>query len=52
MFENYSLWDRLAESKKPIVIYGTGNGADKIIDALERYGVKPAAVFASDGNRV
>ena len=49
MTENYSLWDRLATHDKPIVIYGTGNGADKIFDALEKYGVTPDAVFASDG---
>lgn len=55
MYAEYSLWDRLAAADKPIVIYGTGNGADKIINALETYSVKPDAVFASSGfvrNRV
>lgn len=43
-----SLWEKLAVETRPIVIYGTGNGADKIIDILEEYGAAPTAVFASD----
>lgn len=49
MFENYSLWDRLRDVGKPIFLYGTGNGGDKIIAALEKYGVTLTGVFASDG---
>ena len=49
MYERYSLWDRLKSSDKPIVIYGTGNGADKIIDILDAREIPVAAVFASDG---
>ena len=46
------LWKYLqAESLKgrPVVIYGTGNGADKIIRYLEEYGVRTAGIFASPG---
>lgn len=46
--ENENIWDLLAKCEKPIAIYGMGNGADKIIDTLEMYGVKVSAVFASD----
>lgn len=49
MFENYSLWDKLAASDKTIFLYGTGNGGDKIISALDSYGVRLTGVFASDG---
>jgi len=42
------LWDYLASSKKPIVLYGTGDGADKILDFAEERGIRIAAVFASD----
>lgn len=42
------LWTSLAEKKKPIVLYGMGNGADKIADELERRGMEVAAYFASD----
>ena len=49
MKEISSLWNDLVRCERPIVIYGTGNGADKIFSALERYGIRPDAVFASDG---
>lgn len=47
--EKYSLWERLAGSERPILLYGTGNGGDKILDVCERYGITVSAVFASDG---
>ena len=45
------LWEYLASERRPIALYGTGDGADKIISVLERKGLKDliAAVFASDG---
>ena len=43
------LWNYLKEANKPIVLYGMGNGADKIISVLNRYGIKISGVFASDG---
>ena len=46
--EEKDIWQFLAEDKKPVVIYGMGNGAEKIISVLKKYGVKVAAVFASD----
>lgn len=39
----------MKETTKPIVLYGMGNGADKIISALDRYDIKISGVFASDG---
>lgn len=42
------LWSYLASSKKPIVMYGMGNGADKIIAVLEKYGRNVDSFFASD----
>lgn len=47
--ERLSYWDTLGEERRPIVLYGTGNGADKIIDACESYGIRLSGVFASDG---
>lgn len=47
--EEKSLWQSLRESEHPVVLYGTGNGADKILDALEKYGVEVSGVFASGG---
>ena len=44
-----SLWERLQNHDKPIFLYGTGNGADKIISALDSYNVALDGIFASDG---
>ena len=30
-----SLWDYLKTVKKPIVLYGMGNGAERVMDKLE-----------------
>lgn len=43
------LWKYLKTVKKPIVLYGMGNGADKIINVLNSYGISFEGVFASDG---
>ena len=43
-----SLWNNLASADRPIVLYGMGDGADKVIAMLESIGKSPAAVFASD----
>lgn len=43
------LWTRLKYADKPIVLYGMGDGGDKIVKALEGYGISPSGVFASDG---
>ena len=44
-----NLWEYLKTADKPIVLYGMGNGADKIISVLESYGIKYSGVFATDG---
>lgn len=43
------LWTYLKTASKPVVLYGMGNGADKIISVLEKYNIKISGVFASDG---
>ena len=43
------VWDRLRETDKPIVVYGTGNGVDKLISAFVDRGIRIADFFASDG---
>lgn len=43
------LWQYLKETEKPIVLYGMGNGADKIIKVLEEKEIEFKGVFASDG---
>ncbi|MBQ6826033.1 MAG: FkbM family methyltransferase [Clostridia bacterium] len=43
------LWKYLKETDKPIVLYGMGNGADKIISVLEKNEIEFKGIFASDG---
>ena len=43
------LWAYLKETNKPIVLYGMGNGADKILAALDEREIEIADFFASDG---
>ncbi len=43
------LWTFLADAGRPIVLYGTGNGCDKILDALHEKGLEASGLFASDG---
>ncbi len=42
------LWTHLGETKKPILLYGMGNGADKIIRICEQRNIPIADCFASD----
>ena len=46
--ETKSVWERMRECAKPLVLYGMGNGADKILDWCEENQVKVQGVFASD----
>lgn len=48
IFELNDLWERLSKTDKPIVLYGQGDGADKILNECEKRGVKVSGVFASD----
>lgn len=44
-----SVWDVLRDEKRPIALYGMGDGADKVLNEFEARGIRAAAVFASDG---
>ncbi len=41
------IWTRLKADSRPIVLYGTGNGADRVIDILERENIKISGIFSS-----
>lgn len=43
------IWQYLAAAGRPIVMYGMGNGADKILAVFEQYQIPVADFFASDG---
>ena len=44
MFENLlfekSSWEFLKETSLPIAVYGTGNGADAVLDIFEKLNIK------------
>ncbi len=46
---NTDIWQYLKSANRPILLYGMGNGADKVINELESNGVSISGVFASDG---
>lgn len=46
--EKENIWSYLAKSDKPIVIYGMGNGSQKIIETIRAYGGEISDIFASD----
>lgn len=46
---NQDLWKYLQQTNKPIVMYGMGNGADKILERFDSLGIEVADFFASDG---
>ena len=43
------LWEYLKDTDKTIVLYGMGNGADKILAVLAERNIPVGGVFASDG---
>ena len=43
------IWSYLKNTKKPIFLYGMGNGAEIMIKQLDTLGVKPVGFFASVG---
>lgn len=49
LLKTESSWEFLKGSTLPIVIYGTGNGADRVFDELEKLEIKVFGVCASDG---
>lgn len=42
------IWKQLNEINKPVIIYGMGNGADKIMNEFEKLGISVYGVIASD----
>ena len=43
-----NVWDILKNDNKPVVLYGMGLGAEKIMDTLAQYGIEVSDLFASD----
>lgn len=43
------VWRVLQNEQRPIMVYGMGNGADKLFERFSKYGIVPKEIFASDG---
>lgn len=46
--ENKSSWEKIKESGLSVVVYGMGNGADKVMDEFNRLSIPVMGVTASD----
>lgn len=46
--ETKTVWERLKEETKPIILYGMGDGAQKILDVFKRFNIQITDIFASD----
>lgn len=44
-----SVWQYLKNTDLPIIMYGTGNGADKILDNFIKFGISIHGIMASSG---
>ncbi len=53
MFEEFlktkSSWEFLKTASLPIIVYGTGNGADRVFAEFRKLGITASGVCASDG---
>ena len=43
------MWDSIKNSAKPVVLYGTGDAAEKILKELDIRNIRVSGIFASDG---
>lgn len=48
-FGTPDLWEKLSSEHRTVVLYGMGNGADKILTVCKEKNIPVADVFASDG---
>ncbi len=43
-----NVWNTLKNDNKPVIVYGMGNGAQKIMDTMAQYNIEVSGIFASD----
>ncbi|MGN0522077.1 MAG: FkbM family methyltransferase, partial [Eubacterium sp.] len=48
LIKEENVWNILKSDAKPVVVYGMGNGAQRIIDTLKQYRIEVSDIFASD----
>ena len=47
--EALSVWEKLQNTTEPVIMYGTGNGADKVMDEFQKRNINIQGVTASSG---
>lgn len=47
--DDLSVWEKLQNTAEPIIMYGTGNGADKVVDIFGERGIELSGITASSG---
>lgn len=47
-FKYPNVWTAMKNSSLPIILYGMGNGADKVLDELQKRDIRPSGVMSSD----
>ncbi len=48
LLKETSVWETLAQTNKPLILYGMGNGADKVLDRFRPLHIVVKEVMASD----
>lgn len=48
LLKEKSVWEKLLTTTQPLVLYGMGDGADRVLDELNLLNVEVSAVMASD----
>ena len=43
-----NIWKYLSKTDKPVILYGMGNGADKILHNFDKFNIKCSGIMASD----
>ena len=49
LLKKTTVYDRIRSSHKPLLLYGMGNGAQKVARALNEHGIEYSGIVASDG---
>lgn len=49
LLKEKSVWEKLMESTKPLILYGMGDGADAVLKELKLLNIKVSGVMASEG---
>lgn len=48
LLKEKSVWEKLMESNSPLILYGMGNGADRVLEEFKRLNIAISGVMASD----